>query len=303
MFWRADKAGSGGVGGKWAAMIVFLNGDYLEERVARVPVTDRGFLFGDGVFETLRVAEGRLLLWREHVSRLRRGAETLAIPLAPTDALLQGMVQGVLKRNELRDAVVRMTLTRGSGPRGYSPRGADSPTLLITAQPAPEPFGGATDGWDLMVSQQVLPTGNRLSTIKHANRLQAILARSEADAAGVQEALLLNTEGHIAEASGANIAWFEGATLVTPAEATGALPGVLLKFVVEEAGRLGWACRTAQVRPEQLWTAEGVFLTNSVQLLVPVRSLNGRSLRGGEKVKELAAFLRFQLLGGGSACA
>lgn len=284
-------------------MIVYLNGDFLEERDARVPVTDRGFLFGDGVFETLRVAEGRPLLWREHAVRLRRGAETLAIPLVTTDEMLQGVVQGVLQRNELRDAVVRITLTRGSGPRGYSPRGADSPTLLVAAQPAPEPFGGGTAGWDLIVSQQVLPTGSRLSTIKHANRLQAILARSEADAAGAQEALLLNTEGHVAEASGANIAWFEGGTLVTPGEATGALPGVLLKFVVEEVGRLGWACRTAQVRLEELWNAEGVFLTNSVQLLVPVRSLNGRLLRGGERVRELADFLRVQLLDRGTACA
>ncbi len=276
-------------------MTVFLNGQFLDESAARVPVTDRGFLFGDGIFETLRAARGKPLFWAEHLARWQRGAALLGIgsPLRP-DAL-ESTVDTLLKQNQLLDAVIRLTLTRGSGPRGYSPKGAGhQPTLLISVTAAPEPFGGPRSGWDLITSRQVIPPRSDLSLIKHTNRLPWILARAEAEAAGADEALLLTSSGSMAEASGSNLAWFEGDTLCVPATETGALPGVMQAIVRQQARDWGWTGSEAVCPPDQWFRVEGAFLTNSVQLVVPVRSLDGKPLRSSSKTLQIIDTLRLR---------
>lgn len=277
-------------------MMVYLNGEYLEESVAKVPVTDRGFLFGDAVFETLRTVKGKPLLWSPHLARFWRGADLLGIPVPLSAEGLSEAVDALLHLNQMPDAVLRITLTRGSGPRGYSPKGADQPRLVITSQLAPEPFGGRGDGWDVVTSRWRVPSPGPLSEIKHANRLTSILARAEADAAGAQEALQLCATGQVAEASGSNVAWLVDGTLVAPGPDTGALAGVMQDYVLRAAVRLGWPCQRSSMAPEGLWEVDGVFLTNSVHLLVPMRSLDGRALRISPKIGILMGELQDALL-------
>jgi len=281
-------------------MMVYLNGDFVAEAEARVPVTDRGFLLGDALFETLRVANGVPLLWEAHLERFTRGLALLQVSGAGAPGDWQRAVRELLRRNALREAVVRITVTRGSGARGYSPRGAVHPTVVITAHPAPAPFGdlGSRPGWHLITSRYAVPPPQPLSGIKHANRLLSVLARMEADAVGADEALMLGAAGQVAEASGSNVGWFEGDTLVTPDAATGALPGVQLDYVGQTARRLGWACRTASVPPGRLQSVVGLFLTNSIHLLVPVARFDDHSVPGSPKIAILQAKLRESLLSG-----
>lgn len=280
-------------------MFVHVDGRIVEESAAHVPITDRGFLFGDAIFETLRSVRGQPLLWTQHFARWRRGAELLKIPLSVQAESLHESVTHLLSKNRTPDAVVRITLSRGSGPRGYSPKGALQPRLIITCEPAPEPFGAGRD-WDLVLSTWRTPPPGSLTQVKHANRLVSVLARAEADAAGADDALQLGVDGQVAEASASNVAWFDGDTLVSPGFESGALPGVTLDCVMQIAARLGWRCRRESVVLERLFTVDGVFLTNSVHLLVGVRSLDGRRLRRSPKIKVLVHEIRNALLDEGA---
>ena len=280
-------------------MIVFLNGEYVEEAAARIPISDRGFLYGDGLFETLRTAHGKPLLWPAHLERWHRGLLLLGLRPPASDSILAAAVNEVLRQNALIDAVIRITVTRGSGLRGYSPTGANHPTLLISAQPAPAPFGGDAEvgGWDLMTSQYRIPTGNALTVAKHANRLLSILARAEAEAAGAHEALLLNTTGNVAETAGSNVFWLEPPNqLFTPRLDSGALPGVMRKSVLELAHPLGLTLREQDTPPPRLLQSVGIFLTNSVQLVVPVRSMDGHPIPRSPCINLIINKLRLNFL-------
>lgn len=281
-------------------MLVYLNGAFVDETAASVPVTDRGFLLGDALFETVRAAGGVPLLWEAHGERMRRGLELLGLLVAWDSRQFEALVVELLSRNGLRDAVIRITITRGSGARGYSPRGAGRPTILLTAQPAPAPFGGlaagADNGWKVITSQYRVPPPSALAGIKHTNRLSSVLARMEADAAGVDESLMLSVDGAVAEASGSNLVWWEAGELYTPATTTGALPGVMLEFVGATARGLGWGWRTARADLNRVWGSAGAFLTNSVHLMVPITQWDGRPLASEAKNDVLRAELSRRLL-------
>ena len=154
-------------------MNVFLNGRFIPEAQAVVPISDRGFLYGDGLFETLLVRNGRPLWWTRHAERLERGAEFLRIKLPWTSKELQNFAGKLIQQNAMPDCVLRLTLTRGSGARGYSPKGADAPTLAITLHPLPPPPAAVK----LATSSFRIATGDTLASFKTANKLAQILAR------------------------------------------------------------------------------------------------------------------------------
>src|SRR5688500_3529439 len=120
-------------------MIVFLNGEFVPEEQARISIFDRGFLYGDGLFETLRVHRGRIFQWSEHAERLSRGVNTLRIPVAWKPQELRRFAETLLEKNGATDAILRLNVSRGIGPRGYSPQGAEHPTVAMTVHPAPAP--------------------------------------------------------------------------------------------------------------------------------------------------------------------
>lgn len=257
---------------------VFLNGALVEATEARLSPYDRGLLLGDGLFETLRARGGRLFRPEAHLARLEAGAETLGIPLSLSkDALLEALRKTLAANGLARsDAVLRLTVTRGPGPRGLAPPPDPSPTVLIAAEPYRAPESEAATA---CIARQVrLNERSPLARLKTLNRLEHVLARREASERGADEALMLNSAGRLAEASSANLfAVIEGG-LVTPPVAEGALPGVVRRTVLELTRELGIPAREAAIAPEDLSRAEEAFLTNSLIGIRPLATIDGRGL-------------------------
>ncbi|HEY9175995.1 MAG TPA: aminotransferase class IV [Verrucomicrobiae bacterium] len=268
-------------------MIVFLNGQFVPEAEAMVSVLDRGFLYGDGLFETLLVRHGQPFRWLPHLERMRRGADFLGIrlPFSP-DALL-GFARELVRRNERRDGLLRVTLSRGVGARGYSPSGAEQPTLVMTLHPMPAWDSPEPPQWKLATASLRLPAHELLVQFKTCNKLAQVLARAEAEARGADEALLLNTEENVVEAASGNLFWIEGDTVCTPPVGSGILPGVTRGLVLELCRALGVATREASPGPAELLRAASVFLSLSGWGLVAASELDGQVLAQSPLVRQL----------------
>ena len=259
-------------------MIVFINGKFVPEEQATVSVFDRAFLYGDGLFETMRVINGKPFRWWEHMERLRRGGDFLGIKIPFGCKVLEKFAAELITQNKMPDALMRLTVSRGVGPRGYSPKGADKPTLVMTLHPAPGTPNSDSARWKLHTASLRLPAGDALAQFKTANKLAQILARAEADAAGADEALLLNTDGHVVEGASSNLFWIEGKTVCTPPLTDGLLAGVTRAVTMEICQSLSLSLAERAVTPEQLRRADGVFLTLSSIGVAEAIALDGASL-------------------------
>lgn len=237
-------------------MKIVLNGKILESQDVRIDFTDRGLTFGDGLFETMALRKGKVRRLAAHLARLRLSANALGIPLAFDDAALESQIAELVAANALTEAVVKMTLTRGPAARGLALPAYPRPTLLIATAdmpPAPEParviIAGVTRRNEL----------SPLSRFKTLNYLDNVLARDEAAQAGGDDAVLLNTQGRVAESTAANIFLLVNGGLITPPVEEGALPGVARADCI----RLTRA-EEKPVTVETLIHASEVFLTNAL---------------------------------------
>lgn len=267
-------------------MIVFLNGQFVPEEKAMVSVFDRSFLLGDGLFETMRVFGGKPFRWADHLERLRRGAQFLKIRLPFAENELHGHALRLIEHNRMPESLLRINLSRGVGKRGYSPRGADQPTLVMTLYPAPESAGPPPE-WRVITTSPRLPAGEPLAEFKTCNKLPQILARAETDSADADEGLLLNTDGEIVEGCSSNLFWIRDNTVCTPPLASGILAGVTRLVVLEICGKVGVPHHETGITPAALLDAQGVFMSLSSRGVVEVVSLDGRSLNRSPLVKEL----------------
>jgi aminodeoxychorismate lyase len=256
-------------------VLIFLNGQFVPEERAVVSVFDRGFLYGDGLFETMRVFNGKPFRWAQHLERLEHGAEFLKIKLPFSPDALRDFARELIAKNEMPDALLRVTLSRGVGVRGYSPKGADSPTLVMSLHAAPG--AGAPLRWKLITSSHRLPAKEALAQFKTCNKLAQILARAEADAAGADEALLLNTDGFVVEGASSNLFWIERGAICTPPLASGVLPGVTRAVVLELCRTLAVETREIQISSDQLRKAEGIFVSLSSLGIAEAVSLDGKT--------------------------
>ncbi len=253
-------------------MIVWLNDGLVDAHRARIDPSDRGLLLGDGLFETVRVRDGGPRLWPAHAARLAAGAAALGLPLPQVD--LPAAIGAVLGANALRDAAVRLTLTRGVGPRGVAPPEPCAPTLLITsaplASPPPKPVS-------LCIARSTCRNERSpLSRTKTLNYLDAMIARREALARGFDDAVMLNTQGRVTEATAANLfVRIDGHWLTPPVE-EGALPGVLRGALLA----VGFAAEAAMTEAA-LFGADEMLLTNSLGV-TPVNLFEDRALTVGE---------------------
>jgi len=266
-------------------MLVFLNGEFVAEERAVVSVFDRGFLYGDGLFETLRIYKARPFRWEQHWRRFEQGAEFLKIRLPYTSTQLQGAAEQLVAQNQMPDSLLRLTLSRGVGPRGYSFRGADQPTLFMSMHQAPP--SNPPPRWRLITASVPLPPDDALGRFKTANKLRQILARSEAEAAGADEVLLRTSPGHLVEGSASNLFWLEGGTVCTPSLDTAILPGVTRAVVFELCETMGLPVREGSVTPDELARAQAVFLTLTSLGIVEALSLNGHTLNQSPIVESL----------------
>ena len=272
-------------------MTVFLNGEFVPAERATVSVLDRGFLYGDGLFETMRVHRGQPFCWDAHLERFERGAAFLKIRLVFTSEQLLAAALKLIETNQLKEAVLRLMLSRGPGARGYSPRGALTPTTVMMLHPLPLP----TPSVRLLTATLRVPAGDAFAPFKISNRLTHIMARAEAEEHGADEALLLNTNGHVAETASGNVFWVEQGVICTPPDDAGALHGITRGVVRELCGELGLPLESREATANQLQQAEGAFVTGSVSGIVPVASLDGMLIPSNPLVGKLQAAYQARL--------
>jgi len=270
-------------------MIVFLNGQFVPEEQALLSVFDRGFLYGDGLFETLRVFNGRPFRWAQYLERLHRGAELLRLRLPFSAEELRLHADELIRRNQMPESVLRLSVSRGLGPRGYSIKETEQPSVVMSLHPAPVVDPRHPPQWRLLTSSLRVAANDPLATIKTCNKLPQILARAEAEEHGADEALLLNTDGEVVEAASSNLFWIEKGTLCTPPLEDGALPGITRALALELGPTLDLPTKEKSARPETLHQADGVFLTLSTLGIVEATSLDGKPLARSSWVARLQA--------------
>lgn len=272
-------------------MLVFLNGEFVDETEAKVSVMDRGFLYGDGMFETLRAYDGVPFRWDAHMRRLHRGLDELSIPTPVDDATLRKAADELIAKNSAAGCLLRIQITRGSGNRGYASAGANKPTLVMTTHPAPA-IPPQPPAWALASSGFRIQSNNALNGVKSANKLLHVLAKDEAVRAGADEALLMNERDEIVETTSANLFWIQGDAVFTPPLACGALAGVTREVVMEICDALRIPCHEHTCETATLRTASGVFLTLSSWEIVEASAIDGKPLNRSPLIERLCAAYR-----------
>jgi branched-chain amino acid aminotransferase len=268
---------------------VFINGRFCEEGEARVSVYDHGFLYGDGIFETLRVYGGRIFRLEAHLARLRASAGKIALPLPWDDDGLRETLRECLKVNSCDEAVLRLTVSRGAGPPGLDPALCPTPTLVVLTRP----FNGYPETMyregvsAALVSVRKPPADVLDPGIKSANYLNNILAKIEAKQVGADEAILLNGDGFLAEGSVSNLFFVKDQTLFTPSPAAGILNGITRQVVLEIARAEGIPVEEDLLRPATLRSADEAFLTNTTYEVMPVRRVDERRYSIGPHARRI----------------
>jgi branched-chain amino acid aminotransferase/4-amino-4-deoxychorismate lyase len=239
-----------------------------------IDAADRGLLLGDGLFETLLSDRGRLCDLAAHLDRMSAGCAALGLP-APDAREAEGLMHEALRAADLGQAraAVRLTLTAGSGGRGLDRPQRPQPRLFATAAPAAEPQGAAR----LAVTSIRRNESSPASRLKSLAYLDNLLARREAQAAGADEALMLNTRGELACAAAANVFWVAGERLFTPSLGCGVLAGVVRGRVIATARAAGVPIEEVAAEPAALADADAVFLTNSLIGIRRVASIDART--------------------------
>ena len=250
--------------------LVWFNGKRIDGPLPLDPA-DRGLLLGDGIFETIAIINGKALWLEEHLARLAKAAAELGI--AADLAAIRAAI--VALAGEIGFQVLRLTLTRGPTARGLAGSG-DRPGLIATLEPLPrgflmQPAKLATS----TIRRNEFAPSSRLKTLSYVD---AIAAAREAAARGADDALMLNTSGKAAASTIANLFLLKGGELITPDLSQGILPGIMRRAVLDLAPGLGLAPTERAVTPQELTTADAVFLTNSLRFIRPVTALDGRTL-------------------------
>ncbi|MFZ0828047.1 MAG: aminotransferase class IV [Verrucomicrobiia bacterium] len=267
-------------------MIVFLNGQFVPEAQAVVPINDRGFMFGDGLFETVRICQGRPFRLAQHLERMMRGADFLKIKCPFTPKNLQNVSEQLIERNKLSEAILRMVLTRGPGERGYAPKADGRPTVVMTLHDSPS-LGNPVQ-WSLITSSYRILAADPLSSFKTLNKLTHVMARAEAVEKGADEALLINSNGEVAETASGNLFWVYQDTICTVPTGRGVLPGITRAVVLEICQTLGLPTNKRVIKPEALRNSEGIFITQSALGIVPVAAFNGEAVAASPLVEQIA---------------
>ena len=268
-------------------MTALINGKFVPPEQAVVSVIDRSFLYGDGVFETIPVYNRKPFRWAQHLERLTRGADFLKIRLDFAPKELRVLASELIERNQVANAVLRVTLSRGMGERGYSPKGAESPIVVMTLHPMEPVDPQNPPCWRLKTSSYKLPASDPLSSFKTNNRLLQVLARAEAEEADADDALMLNTNGEVAETSSANLFWIYRDTVYTTPTGRGALPGITRAVVLELCQALNLPTNKRVIKPESLRKSDGLFLSLSSLGIVPVSAIDEETMPSSPIVEKI----------------
>jgi branched-chain amino acid aminotransferase len=265
-------------------MVVYIDGKYVDSADAKVSVFDHGLLYGDGVFEGIRIYGGNVFRLDEHLERLELSAKAIMLAVPLSRAELAEVVCETCRRNKLADGYIRLVITRGAGDLGLAPWLCEKPTIFVIASKIslyPQEY------YDNGLSIVTVPT-RRIApdalppTIKSLNYLNNILAKLEARQAGALEAIMLNTQGYVAECTADNIFVVQKSEILTPAAASGALRGITRGTIFDIARELGISMRETDLTRYDIWCADECFLTGTGAEVIPVVKLDGRVIGTGK---------------------
>ena len=266
-------------------MKVWLDGHLVDKQHAVVPVYDHGLLYGDGVFEGIRVYNGRIFKLKSHLDRLEASAHAIHLTMHYTRREIEQAVRETVSANGLKDAYIRLVVTRGPGPLGLNPFTCPKPTTIVIVDRIQlYPTELYENGMPVIVAKRPrIPVECLDPSVKSLNYLNNILAKVEAHEAGVHEAIMLNTDGEVAECTGDNIFFIRGGRVVTPPVTAGILNGVTRLFVMNDiAPYCGVAVEERSMRLEDLFTADEVFLTGTAAEIIGVSSIDGEVIGEGK---------------------
>ncbi|VTS08610.1 branched-chain-amino-acid transaminase [Tuwongella immobilis] len=262
---------------------VYINGKYYDKPDAKVSVYDHGLLYGDGVFEGIRVYNSKVFRHQEHIDRLYESAKAidLKIPLTPDE--MKKAVEDTVTLNHKKEGYIRLVVTRGPGTLGLDPRRCDPNVIIIVDDISLYPPELYENGMPIVTSSIIRNHPNALSPrIKSLNYLNNILAKIEAIRAGCLEALMLNANGEVAECTGDNIFVIKHGVLKTPGTEAGILEGVTRNVVIELAKRLKIEVKEVALTRHDIYAADECFLTGSAAEVIAVTACDGRSIGTGK---------------------
>ena len=261
-----------------------MDGRYFNERDAKVSVFDHGLLYGDGVFEGIRIYNGRVFKLKEHIDRLFYSAKAILLKLPMSHAQLMRATVETCRKNKLRDGYIRLLVTRGVGTLGLNPKRCKKPSVIIIADKIQVyPPALYARGMEIVT----VPTTRNLHSavnpaIKSLNYLNNILAKIEANNAGVEEAVMLNADGFVAECTADNLFIVKAGRLLTPPLSAGALYGITRHTVMEIAQQAGYVVREPNLTRYDLFNADECFLTGTGAEIIPVVKIDGRVIGRGK---------------------
>lgn len=275
-------------------MKVYLNGQLVDRKDAKVSVFDHGYLYGDGVFEGIRVYNGLIFRLEQHLDRLYRSAHTIMLEIPILRQELKQAIIVTLKANKLKDAYIRLIVSRGEGDLGLDPRKCKKPNIvIITDKIVLYPKKIYEKGLEIIT----VPTRRNISEainpqIKSLNYLNNVMAKIEAVNSGYEEAIMLNNEGYVVECTGDNIFIYKNKVLYTPSVKLGALEGITRDTVNELAGKMKIEVKEDYLTRYDLYNAEECFLTGTAAEIVPVVKIDGRKIGDGKPGKITLQLIR-----------
>jgi branched-chain amino acid aminotransferase len=262
---------------------VFVDGKFYPKSQAKVSVFDHGLLYGDGIFEGIRAYGGSVFKLKEHIDRLYKSAHMIMLQIQiAKEEMIQKTLE-TLRENGLKDAYIRLVVTRGVGDLGLNPKKCPKPTVIIITDTISLHMSGAKEtGIAAMISWVKRdPVDATSHEIKSLNYLNSILAKIEANIAGVDEAICLDKNGFVCEGVAENIFIVKRGKLYTPPTYTGALNGITAESVQDLARKLGYDVQEKNITPFELFNADEVFFTGTAAEIVPVREINKRRINDG----------------------
>lgn len=264
-------------------MLIYLNNRVVPALDARVSVFDHGFLYGDGVYETMRSYDGVVFMLDEHITRLHRSASLIGLHIPKNAAGIKAAIHEALKANSLKNAYIRLTVSRGPGPVGLDPALCKKPTFVIIANEFKEyPKAYYKNGIKLIISGTKRNLKEAVNPqIKSLNFLNNILAKAEAKERGAYEALMLNANGYLTEGTISNIFFISNQILCTPSTNCGILDGITRKIILGLAVKNRIKIKEGRFRKEALYNASEAFITNTTMEVMPVSRVDKNKYKVG----------------------
>jgi len=263
---------------------IYLNGEFVTKQDAKVSVYDHGFLYGDGIFEGIRIYNGNIFKCKEHLDRLYDSAKSIMLEIPMTMEEMQQAVVDAVRKNGLRDAYIRLVVSRGAGSLSLDPASCSNPQVIIIVDQVrlfPQEL------YDNGLPIVTVPTRRNIPDalnpkIKSLNYLNNVLVKIEATRAGVGEALMLNEHGYVAEGSGDNIFIVKKGVLYTPPGYVGALEGITRKAIMDLADQLGYPVKEEPFTRHDVYIADEAFLTGTAAEVIAVVEVDGRRIGTGK---------------------